>query len=196
MVKISELKLPKIRKVIPFYGENGDEQIINVYNPTPETRAKFREIMDKNTDEESGELTIDPMDMMIKVFPLFSDIEIDVDYIDDIIMNPTKEMILVNSEIISIMNEINLENIMNQNMEYERLLILMEQFKGINMVSYIRNEAQKYDIKNDFDPLNAESMRKRNENELTQIKESYKKVQGIYEEVVAKSEQTEADISG
>lgn len=196
MVKISELKLPKIRKVIPFYGENGEEQIINIYNSTPETRAKFREIMDKNTDEESGELTIDPMDMMIQVFPLFSDIEIDVDYIDDIIMNPTKEMILVNAEIISIMNEINLENIMNQNMEYEKLMLLMEQIKGVNMIAFIKEMAQRYDIKNDFDPLNAEAMTKRNEYELEQMKESYKKVQGIYEEVVAKSEQTEADISG
>ena len=194
MVKISELKLPKIRKVIPFYGENGEEQTINIYNPTPETKSQMLEIIESSTDE-FGELTINPYDMLINVFPLFSDIEIDVDYIDDILESPTKEMVIINSEILSIINEINLETVMNQNTEYERMLILLEHMKGINMASYLKDRAERYDIKNDFDPLNAEAKDRRNKIELDELQESYKKVQEIYEEVSAKSKLDEADVN-
>ena len=194
MVKISELKLPKIRKVIPFYGENGEEQTINIYNPTPETKSQMLEIIESSTDE-FGELTINPYDMLISVFPLFSDIEIDVDYIDDILESPTKEMVIINSEILSIINEINLETVMNQNTEYERMLILLEHMKGINMASYLKDRAERYDIKNDFDPLNAEAKDRRNKIELDELQESYKKVQEIYEEVSAKSKLDEADVN-
>ena len=194
MVKISELKLPKIRKVIPFYGENGEEQTINIYNPTPETKSQMLEIIESSTDE-FGELTINPYDMLINVFPLFSDIEIDVDYIDDILESPTKEMVIINSEILSIINEINLETVMNQNTEYERMLILLEHMKGINMASYLKDRAERYDIKNDFDPLNAEAKDRRNKMELEELQESYKKVQEIYEEVSAKSKLDEADVN-
>lgn len=193
MVKISELKLPKIRKVIPFYGENGEEQTINIYNPTPETKSQMLEIIESSTDE-FGELTINPYDMLINVFPLFSDIEIDVDYIDDILESPTKEMVIINSEILSIINEINLETVMNQNTEYERMLILLEHMKGINMASYLKDRAERYEIKKDFDPLNAEAKDRRNKIELEELQESYKKVQEIYEEVSAKSKLDEADV--
>lgn len=194
MVKISELKLPKIRKVIPFYGENGEEQIINIYNPTPETKSQMLEIIESSTDE-FGELTINPYDMLIDVFPLFSDIEIDVDYIDDILESPTKEMVIINSEILSIINEINLETVMNQNTEYERMLILLEHMKGINIAAYLKDRAERYEVKNDFDPLNAEAKDRRNKIELDELQESYKKVQEIYEEVSAKSKLDEADVN-
>lgn len=194
MVKISELKLPKIRKVIPFYGENGEEQTINIYNPTPETKSQMLEIIESSTDE-FGELTINPYDMLIDVFPLFSDIEIDVDYIDDILESPTKEMVIINSEILSIINEINLETVMNQNTEYERMLILLEHMKGINMAAYLKDRAERYEVKNDFDPLNAEAKDRRNKIELDELQESYKKVQEIYEEVSAKSKLDEADVN-
>lgn len=194
MVKISELKLPKIRKVIPFYGENGEESTINIYNPTPDTKAKMLEIIEKSSDE-SGVLTIEPADMLKEVFPLFTDIEIDVDYIDDILENPTKEMIIINSEILSIINEINLETIMNQNTEYERLLLLLEQMKGINMASYIKQRAERYDIKNDFDPLNAEAKERRDKIELDELKKSLSEVKEIYEEVSAESKLDEADVN-
>lgn len=194
MVKISELKLPKIRKVIPFYGENGEEQTINIYNPTPETKSQMLEIIESSTDE-FGELTINPYDMLIDVFPLFSDIEIDVDYIDDILESPTKEMVIINSEILSIINEINLETVMNQNTEYERMLILLEHMKGINMAAYLKDRAERYEVKNDFDPLNAEAKDRRNKIELDELQESYKKVHEIYEEVSAKSKLDEADVN-
>ena len=83
-------------------------------------------------------------------------------------------------------NEINLETVMNQNLEYERLLILSEQMRGMNMVAFIKDRMERFDIKNDFDPLNADAMQRRNEIELEEARTSFKKVQEIYEDFVKK----------
>ena len=191
MVKISELKLPKVRKEIPFVNGNGEKEKIVVYNSTEETKDKVIGIIEGHTSED-GELLIEPVDMLMELFPILTNIEIDIDLIDEVVANPKKEFVLANSEILTIINEINMEIAIAQNLEYERLLLLSEQIKGMNMVAYLNERMKRMKKLNDFDPLNANAYEERNRRELDEMEESYKKVQEIYEEAV-KADKAEAE---
>lgn len=191
MVKISELKLSKVRKEIPFVNGNGEKEKIVVYNATEETKDKVISIIEGHTSED-GELLIEPADMLMELFPILTNIEIDIDLIDEVVANPKKEFVLANSEILTIINEINMEMAIAQNLEYERLLLLSEQIKGMNMVAYLKERMNRMKKLNDFDPLNAKAYEERNRRELDEMEESYKKVHEIYEEAV-KSDKTEAE---
>lgn len=191
MVKISELKLPKIRKIIPFLNANGEKDSVTVYNIDEDVKESVIEIIKEHTSND-GVMEINGEDMLIKLFPLLTDIEIDVDTISDILRSPSKELILANSEIITIINEINMEMALNQNLEYERLLLLSEQIKGINMVAYLKDRMNSITPYRDFDPLNVEALEERDKRELEELRESYTKVKEIYEEAV-KADKAEAE---
>lgn len=191
MVKISELKLPKIRKIIPFLNANGDKDSVTVYNIDEDVKEKVINIIKEHTSEE-GEIEINAEDMLIKLFPLLTDIEIDVETISDILKSPSKELILANSEILTIINEINMEMALSQNLEYEKLLLFSEQIKGINMIAYIKDRMKNITPYRDFDPLNTEALEGRNKKEIEEMRASYARVQEIYEEAV-KADKAEAE---
>lgn len=192
MVKISELKLDKIRKNIPFIDANGDKQYIKIYNVTEETKQATLNIVRENVDEE-GKVEIGEYDTLLKLFPLFTDLEIDTDNIEEIVKNPSKEMILINSEILSIINEISMEEAINQNIEYEKLILMYEQAKGLNMVAYLRERIDSTKLYRDFDPLNIEAKEEVKKRELEEMKASYEAVVKIYEETIQKEKEKEAD---
>lgn len=194
MVKLSEMKLSEIRKEITFIDPNGDKKVIKIYNPNSEDREKLTDIIKENTSED-GHLVLDGNKMLLDIFPILTDIEIDVDDIEAILDKPSRELVLVNSEINTIFNEISMDILIDQRHEYEKLLLLSEQMWGMNMVAYLREKMSKTAPLNDFDPLNSKAKEERNAKEIEELSESYMAMGQIYDKSIDESKK-EVEVDG
>lgn len=188
------MELAKIRKEITFIDPNGDKKVIKIYNPNSEDREKLTNIIKENTSED-GHLVLDGNKMLLDIFPILTDIEIDVDDVVSILDKPSRELVLVNSEINTIFNEISMDILIDQRHEYEKLLLLIEQMWGMNMVAYLREKMSKTTPLNDFDPLNSKAKEERNAKEIEELSESYVAMGQMYDKAIDESKK-EVEVDG
>lgn len=91
-IKLSALKKNEIRRQIVFTNQEGEKEIIKVKNPDNETKIKLMEFLAGRIKEDETELTINPKDIMTNLLPLLTNIEIDVEDIDEVIDNPNPQL--------------------------------------------------------------------------------------------------------
>ena len=117
-----------------------DNEITKVYNPTNEQLKEINELMERKVEGDKVYSKIDGIDMLIKVIPMLTDIEIDldkqedVDLINEIISDPNEVFNEVVLELNKIILNINLNwieglKIMNK-LPDEIITALADETKG------------------------------------------------------------------
>ena len=94
-IKLSSLKKNEIRRKISYTNQLGENEIIIVKNPDTESKITLMEFLASRIKEDETELTINPRDIMVNLLPLLTNIEIDVEDMDDIIDNPNPQLMEV-----------------------------------------------------------------------------------------------------
>lgn len=190
LVKISELRQTEIRTKFNYIGADKAEHEVIIYNPTPEARQKLLDIVGKNMDEDS-DMFVTGEEMLRMIFPMLTNIEIDVDDIQEVLDNPTKVLMMANVEIQTIINEIVMEITLASRLEYEQMLVTLEQVKGLNMIQYIKMKADEFKPLRDFDPLNSNEKEARDRISLNEAKQALEATKEVYTKL--KEEEKEAD---
>lgn len=109
-------KKDEIEKGLLNYSEN---EITKIYNPSQKQLEEINSIIERNTDGEKVYSKIDGIDMLIKIIPMLTDIEIDLDkeedieLINEIISDPNDVFNEVVMEINKIIMNVNLKWIDN-----------------------------------------------------------------------------------
>lgn len=109
-------KKDEIEKGLLKYSEN---EITKIYNPSQKQLEEINSIIERNTDGEKVYSKIDGIDMLIKIIPMLTDIEIDLDkeedveLINEIISDPNDVFNEVVMEINKIIMNVNLKWIDN-----------------------------------------------------------------------------------
>lgn len=109
-------KKDEIEKSLLNYSEN---EITKIYNPSQKQLEEINSIIERNTDGEKVYSKIDGIDMLIKIIPMLTDIEIDlnkeedIELINEIISDPNDVFNEVVMEINKIIMNVNLKWIDN-----------------------------------------------------------------------------------
>lgn len=109
-------KKDEIEKSLFNYSEN---EITKIYNPSQKQLEEINSIIERNTDGEKVYSKIDGIDMLIKIIPMLTDIEIDlnkeedIELINEIISDPNDVFNEVVMEINKIIMNVNLKWIDN-----------------------------------------------------------------------------------
>jgi len=111
--KLSDLKLPKVRKVIQC-EVNGEQKIITVFNPTGKKRVQLLEML-SSVDKVGKDDMENVADTLYKsLLKELVDIEVDMDKVSILDKYPSLTLMEVNKEIEEIMFELQYEYITGQ----------------------------------------------------------------------------------
>ena len=111
--KISELKLPKVRKVIQYEFE-GEKRIITVFNPIGKKRLQLLEIL-SSISKVDNEDSKDIADTLYKtLLKELVDIEVDMKKVTTLDKYPSLTLMEMNKEIEEILFELQYEYISSQ----------------------------------------------------------------------------------
>lgn len=105
------IKQEDIEKALEQYTEN---EITKVYNPTTEQLKTINELLERKVEEDKIYSKIDGIDMLIRIIPMLTDIEVDltkdedVELINEIISDPNDVFNEVVLELNKIIMNINL----------------------------------------------------------------------------------------
>lgn len=135
-IKLSALKKNEIRRQIVFTNQEGEKEIIKVKNPDNETKIKLMEFLADRIKEDETELTINPKDIMTNLLPLLTNIEIDVEDMDEVIANPNAQL----TEVFYHLGEIIQETINEMLMIQSSNLSMVSQS---NIMEDIQNKVEK-----------------------------------------------------
>lgn len=157
--KISELKRKEIRCLVVENFEDNivykihdkdkmkeilethlDIEITKVYNPNNDIKAKIYDLMDRKLEGDKAKSKINEIDMLIKVIPLLTDIEIDLDEKDDI--EAIREIISDPNDVFSsILEEIN-KIILKMNLDWIENLKVIGQLPDdvLKVLAKVNNE--------------------------------------------------------
>lgn len=91
-IKLSSLRKNEVRRKIVFTNQEGEKEVIIVKNPDNESKVKLMEFLVDRIKEDETELTINPKDIMVNLLPLLTNIEIDIEDMDEIIDNPNQQL--------------------------------------------------------------------------------------------------------
>lgn len=110
MIKLTELKLNRIRKIINI-DINGEEKLITIYNPIGKKRTLLMDkIRNLSVDNELSEE--DKKNKLYKtVLEELTDIKVNTKKFEDIEKYPNKAFLEVNSEVMDIIYELQLEHL-------------------------------------------------------------------------------------
>ena len=135
-IKLSALKKNEIRRKIVFTNQEGETEIITVKNPDNESKIKLMEFLADRIKEDETELTINPKDIMVNLLPLLTNIEIDVEDMDEVIDNPNPQL----TEVFYHLGEIIQETINEMLMIQSSNLSMVSQS---NIMEDIQNKVEK-----------------------------------------------------
>lgn len=113
---IKLIKKDDIEEALLTYSEN---EITKIYNPSQKQLEEINSIIERNSDGEKVYSKINGIDMLIKIIPMLTDIEIDLDkeedieLINEIISDPNDVFNEVVMEINKIIMNVNLKWIDN-----------------------------------------------------------------------------------
>ena len=111
--KLSDLKLPKVRKVIQ-YEVNGEQKIVTVFNPIGKKRVQLLEIL-SSIDKVGEENINDVADTLYRtLLKELVDIEIDMKKLTTLDKYPSLALMEINKEIDEIIFELQYEYITGQ----------------------------------------------------------------------------------
>ncbi|MGL5718482.1 MAG: hypothetical protein ACRCX2_36095 [Paraclostridium sp.] len=108
MIKLTELKLNKVRKIIAI-DLNGEEKTITIYNPIGKQR---KDLMDK-IRELSSNKDMNEYDKKNELYKMvlgkLTDLKVNTKKFEDIENSPNKAFMEVNNEVMDIIHELQLE---------------------------------------------------------------------------------------
>lgn len=108
MIKLSELKLNKVRKIIEV-EINGEEKVITIYNPIGKQRKdlmdKIREIASNTSMEDNDKKSA----LYKTVIEKMTDLKVNTKRFENIENSPNKAFLEVNNEVMDIIHELQLE---------------------------------------------------------------------------------------
>ena len=111
MIKLTELKLNKIRKQIPI-NIDGEEKLITIYNPIGKKREQILKLLETGNKLSDKEVAAD---MLYKsILKEFVDIDVDLKSTKGLLKAPTMQWLEINHEIDEILHEIQYEFITGQ----------------------------------------------------------------------------------
>ena len=140
MVKLTELKLNKIRKQIPI-NINGEEKLITIYNPIGKKREQILEILDKGNKLSDKEVAAD---MLYKsILKELVDIDVDLKSSKGLLKAPTMQLLELNHEIDEILHEIQYEFITGQIRQLNANRIAAMATVSINKVKQLQEDMDK-----------------------------------------------------
>lgn len=129
-VKLNKLKTKKVRATVPVVVDGNMEEI-KIFNPTPEQRIYFHEKLNdkvENMIDEDGKINIGAEEVLRLFYTELTDLEIeDEDSILEVIMNPSREILLVAQHINQIVHELVMEIMINKQMELNKIRELKQQ---------------------------------------------------------------------
>lgn len=132
-VKLSDLKNSIERAKIPFIRE-GIKDVITVFNPTEEQRSKFMQYLSvkvQKIEGEEKEIKVKAEDLVKVFFKELTDLDIKDEDINDILANPTKELVEVNKHIHDILHEILMEMFTIKKRELQRMVEFKAQSESL-----------------------------------------------------------------
>ena len=111
--KLSDLKLPRVRKTIQF-EVNGEQKIITVFNPVGDKRIQLLEML-SSVDKVDNKDVDKVADIIYKsLLNELVDIEIDMETVSTLDKYPTLALMEINKEIEEILFELQYEYIFSQ----------------------------------------------------------------------------------
>lgn len=113
-ISLSSLKKREIRRKIVLTNELGEKDFIIVRNPNEEEKIEIMKFVGGRIRENESEMTISPKDVMETFLPMLTNVEIDVEDMEDIIANPSPQLVEVHYHIAEIIQEIINEMLMQQ----------------------------------------------------------------------------------
>lgn len=105
-VKLSALKKREIRRKIVFIDEMGQQDIITIKNPSEGDKEIIAKFLGERIDTDKDEFDIAPRDIMLTFIPLLTNIEVDEEDVDDIVANPSTQLVEVHYHIAEIIQEV------------------------------------------------------------------------------------------
>lgn len=106
MSKLSELKLPKVRKVLT-YEVNGEEKVITIHNPIGKKREELVEMLQKGAKLISNKDKDETAELLYQsILKELVDIEVDIESINPLMEAPSITLLELNHEIGEILFEL------------------------------------------------------------------------------------------
>ena len=140
MIKLTELKLNKIRKQIPV-NVNGEEKFITIYNPIGKKREQIIELLETGNKISDKEVAAD---MLYKsILKELVDIDIDLKSTKGLLKAPTMQLLELNHEIDEILHEIQYEFITGQIRQLNTNRIAAMATVSINKVKQLKEDVDK-----------------------------------------------------
>lgn len=148
-IRIEDLKLKEVRKVISVTFEDNKTEQITIYNPLGEKRQAILELMSsyatKNTPNATQELTKEILKELtdLKVYKK-NDIE-------DIVSNPRGELLMLLKEVNEIKTELEYEFWTRKIMEINQATINLLTAKAMEKATHLHELSQDLETQNDLE---------------------------------------------
>lgn len=146
-IKIADLKQKEVRKVITVMLENNKVEQVTIYNPLGEKRQEILEMM--NDYSNKTELK-DAQDLTKEILRSLTDLKIyKKDDIEDIISNPTGELLMVLREVNEIKTELEYEFWTQKMMELNRATINILTARAMEKSKHLYELSQELEVANE-----------------------------------------------
>ena len=140
MIKLTELKLNKIRKQIPI-NIDGEEKLITIYNPIGKKREQILKLLETGNKLSDKEVAAD---MLYKsILKELVDIDVDLKSSKGLLKAPTMQLLELNYEIDEILHEIQYEFITGQIRQLNANRIAAMATVSINKVKQLQEDMDK-----------------------------------------------------
>ena len=143
MIKLTELKLNKIRKQIPI-NIDGEEKLITIYNPIGKKREQILKLLETGNKLSDKEVAAD---MLYKsILKDLVDIDVDLKSSKGLLKAPTMQLLELNYEIDEILHEIQYEFITGQIRQLNANRIAAMATASINKVKQLQEDLDKLNV--------------------------------------------------
>ena len=140
MIKLTDLKLNKIRKQIPI-NIDGEEKLITIYNPIGKKREQILKLLEAGNKLSDKEVAAD---MLYKsILKELVDIDVDLKSSKGLLKAPTMQLLELNHEIDEILHEIQYEFITGQIRQLNANRIAAMATVSINKVKQLQEDMDK-----------------------------------------------------
>lgn len=145
-VKISELKQKEIRKIVTVMFDDNRVEKVTIYNPIGEKRQEILALMNKYSNLTTAKAT---QELTKEILKNLTDLKIyKKDDIEDIINNPTGELLIVLKEVNEIKTELEYEFWTYKMMEINQATINILTARAMEKSRHLHELSQELEVAN------------------------------------------------
>lgn len=146
-VKVADLKQKEVRKVITVMFEDNKVEQVTVYNPIGEKRQEILAMMNEYSNKTTAKAT---QELTKEILKSLTDLKIyKKDDIEDIISNPTGELLMVLKEVNEIKTELEYEFWTQKIMELNQATINILTAKAMEKSRHLHELSQELEVANE-----------------------------------------------